>query len=77
MKGLLDEPLLRAPEAAELLGLSTKTVLRLALLGLVPAYVVVDGERRVYRFQRRQLEAWLETRMVRPVAETALTRARG
>jgi excisionase family DNA binding protein len=63
----LTEPLLTPRDAAGLLGLSVKTVYRLAALARLPAYSVTRGERKqTLRFVRSELSAWLASRRVLP-----------
>lgn len=57
---------LRAPEAADFLGLSESTLAKLRLIGNGPAYCKL-GRRVVYR--RADLEAWLETRVTRDTSD--------
>ena len=54
-------PLLTAREVAELLSVSTETVLRWTRLGDVPAFRLPGG---ALRFRLDELELWLEERAV-------------
>jgi len=51
---------LRAPEAAEYLGLSTSTLAKMRLRGDGPPYL--KAGRRIVTYDARDLEAWLDTR---------------
>ncbi len=71
---LLAEPLLTVVEAAALLKVSSKTLYRLARLGLVPCRRLWSGPRKgVVRFVRRDLEEWLAGQAVPPVGVVART----
>ena len=63
----LTEPLLTPRDAAALLGLSMKTVYRMAALAQLPSYCVARGSRKtLVRFVRSELATWLATRRVLP-----------
>jgi hypothetical protein len=63
----IDNPItLTADAAAELLGLATSTLAKLRLSGNGPVYCKL-GRRVVYR--REDLEAWLESRVVRNTSD--------
>jgi Helix-turn-helix domain len=51
-----------ADTAAAFLSLSRKHVLKLARLGLIPAYPISFGTRSVWRFRISELEKWMVSR---------------
>jgi predicted DNA-binding transcriptional regulator AlpA len=51
-----------ADTAAAFLSLSRKHVLKLARLGLIPAYPISFGSRSVWRFRLSELENWMISR---------------
>lgn len=61
-----EEPQIERPlstkQVAELLGLSTKTVIRLAENGELPAYRVGD----LWKFKRSEVEAYFDSRRYKP-----------
>ena len=57
------EPLLTIEDAAEYLGLSTKTIRRRIAMREIP---FVNLGPRVIRFRREDLEAYVESRIQRP-----------
>lgn len=58
---------LRAPAAAEYLGLSTSTLAKMRLRGDGPVYM--KAGRRVVLYDAADLEAWLRTRKRRSTSE--------
>lgn len=48
--------------AAAFISLSRKHVLKLARLGLIPAYPIRFGTRSVWRFRLSELENWMASR---------------
>lgn len=57
------EPYVNASDAAELLGIHPKTLLRLARDGTVPAYSFTDGARHHWRFLKSELDSWMRSRV--------------
>jgi len=55
-----DQRKLRAPEAAEYLGLSASTLAKMRLRGDGPPFL--KAGRRIVLYDRSDLEAWLDTR---------------
>lgn len=53
---------LSAKQAAAILGVSTKTVLRMAESGEIPAYRVGD----LWKFKRSEVEAYFESQRYKP-----------
>jgi hypothetical protein len=58
------EPFVDAAKAAEFLCLRPRRVLELARQGLIPAYPVGDGRRRVWRFRLLELASAIRSRGV-------------
>ena len=58
------EPFVNAVEAARFLGLRPRRVLELARSGLLPAYPLGNGQRRVWRFRLSELASALVSRRV-------------
>jgi hypothetical protein len=58
------EPFVDAVEAAEFLRLRPRRVLELARRGVIPAYPLGDGQRRVWRFRLSELASALCSRGV-------------
>jgi excisionase family DNA binding protein len=59
---------LTAEEAAEFLGgITARTLVRWARQGLVPAYPLGEGRRRLWRFRSVDLRQWMESRRRGPV----------
>jgi excisionase family DNA binding protein len=57
------EPFLAPDEAASFMGgLNSRTVVRWAREGYLPAYPIGEGKRRLWRFRRSDLESWLLAR---------------
>ena len=57
------EPFINAKQAAVLLHLSSKTVLRFARQGIVPAHPLTGKTRRQWRFLESELYAWAHQRV--------------
>jgi excisionase family DNA binding protein len=53
---------LNADEAAQVLRMDSRTLVRWARLGQVPAHPLGDGKRRLWRFIESELIHWLEDR---------------
>ena len=54
---------LNAEEAAEYLGgMNSRTVVRWAREGYLPAYPIGEGKRRLWRFLEADLEVWMLSR---------------
>ena len=65
--------LLNAEEAAQILRMETRTLIRWARLGYVPAHPLGEGKRKLWRFLEHELLAWVEAResdKKRPPAST-------
>jgi hypothetical protein len=58
------EPFVDAVEAGEFLRLRPRRVLELARRGLIPAYPLGDGQRRVWRFRLSELASTICARGV-------------
>ena len=58
------EPFVDAHAAAEFLNLRPRRVLELARRGVLPAYPVGNGQRRVWRFRLSELASALRSRGV-------------
>jgi len=54
-----EERFVDADAAAAFLSLSRKHVLKLARLGMIPAYPITFGSRAVWRFRISELENWM------------------
>jgi hypothetical protein len=54
--------LLNAEEAAEILRMDTRTIIRWARLGYLPAHPLGEGKRKVWRFLEHELLQWVEAR---------------
>ncbi len=54
--------LLDAREAAEVLRMDSRTLIRWARLGQVPAHPLGEGKRKLWRFLEHELLAWVEAR---------------
>jgi hypothetical protein len=54
--------LLDAREAAAILRMDSRTLIRWARLGQVPAHPLGEGRRKLWRFLEHELLEWVETR---------------
>ena len=54
--------LLDAREAAQVLRMDSRTLVRWARLGQVPAHPLGEGKRKLWRFLEHELLAWVEGR---------------
>jgi predicted DNA-binding transcriptional regulator AlpA len=61
-RNMQEEHFVDAAAAAAFLSLSRKHVLKLARLGLIPAYPISFGSRSVWRFRITELENWMVSR---------------
>lgn len=64
---------LNADEAAQVLRMDSRTLVRWARLGQVPAHPMGEGRRRLWRFIEAELICWLEERgtpLRKPTAST-------
>jgi excisionase family DNA binding protein len=61
-----DERLLTAREVAELLNVSSETILRYTRRGELRGYRLPGTARGRLRYRRADVEAWLETRSTQP-----------
>lgn len=59
--GSTSHKLLTAVDAAILLGMDHRTLIRWARSGYVPAHPLGEGRRRMWRFFEDELIAWVET----------------
>jgi hypothetical protein len=59
------EPFVDATKAAEFVNLRPRRMLQLARAGLIPAYPVGDGQRRVWRFRLSEIASALAARAVK------------
>jgi len=57
------EPFIDAKQASELLHLSSKTLLRFARQGVIPAHPLTGTTRRQWRFLESELYAWAQQRV--------------
>jgi hypothetical protein len=67
---------LNPDEAAQVLRMDSRTLVRWARLGQVPAHPLGEGKRRLWRFIETELICWLEERgtpLKKPVANTMET----
>jgi predicted site-specific integrase-resolvase len=65
--------LLDAREAAQVLRMDSRTLVRWARLGQVPAHPMGEGRRKLWRFLEHELVEWLQARKADekiPVAST-------
>jgi predicted site-specific integrase-resolvase len=56
--------LLDAHEAAQVLRMDSRTLVRWARLGQVPAHPMGEGRRKLWRFLEHELVEWLQARKV-------------
>lgn len=54
--------LLNAEEAAEILRMDSRTIVRWARLGYLPAHPLGEGRRKVWRFLEHELLQWVQAR---------------
>jgi excisionase family DNA binding protein len=54
--------LLNAEEAAEILRMDSRTIVRWARLGYLPAHPLGEGKRKVWRFLEHDLLQWVQAR---------------
>jgi excisionase family DNA binding protein len=59
-RGAASHKLMTAVEAAILLGMDHRTLIRWARAGYVPAHPLGEGRRRMWRFFEDELVAWVE-----------------
>jgi len=65
--------LLDAEEAAQVLRMDSRTLVRWARLGYVPAHPMGEGKRKLWRFLEHELLEWLEAQKPdkkKPMAST-------
>ena len=65
--------LLDADEAAQVLKMDSRTLVRWARLGYVPAHPMGEGKRKLWRFLEHELLEWLEAQKAdkkKPMAST-------
>jgi excisionase family DNA binding protein len=65
--------LLDADEAAQVLKMDSRTLVRWARLGYVPAHPMGEGKRKLWRFLEHELLEWLEAQKPdkkKPMAST-------
>jgi excisionase family DNA binding protein len=63
MENRLEERFLKPAEAAKYLGgLNSRTLTRWAREGYLPAIPIGEGKRRIWRFLKRDLDAWMHSR---------------
>ena len=60
--GMRVDPLLDAKEAASVLKMNSRTLVRWARCGYVPAHPLGEGKRRLWRFFESELLEWVENR---------------
>jgi len=58
------EPFVDATKAAEFLNLRPRRLLELARRGLIPAYPIGNGQRRVWRFRLSEIASALASREI-------------
>jgi predicted DNA-binding transcriptional regulator AlpA len=61
-EGAMEHHLLNAHEAAEVLKMDRRTLIRWARLGQVPAHPMGEGKRKLWRFLEHELLDWVEAR---------------
>ena len=69
----MEHHLLDAQEAAQILRMDKRTLVRWARIGYVPAHPLGEGKRKLWRFREHELLAWVEARETdkkRPPAST-------
>ena len=54
-------PPLDAKEAATILKMNSRTLVRWARIGYVPAHALGEGKRRIWRFFENELLEWVES----------------
>jgi Helix-turn-helix domain len=59
---LMVHSLLNAQEATEILRMDTRTIIRWARLGYLPAHPLGEGKRKIWRFLEHELLQWVEAR---------------
>jgi hypothetical protein len=59
------EPFVDAQKAAEFTNLRPRRLLQLARAGLIPAYPVGDGQRRVWRFRLSEIASAFAARTIK------------
>ena len=59
--GMRVNPPLDAKEAASVLKMNSRTLVRWARCGYVPAHPLGEGKRRIWRFFENELLEWVET----------------
>ena len=59
------EPFVDAARAAQFLNLRPRRLMELARKGLIPAYPIGDGQRKVWRFRLSEIAAALAARAVK------------
>ena len=72
-EGPMPPHLLDAREAAQVLRMDSRTLVRWARLGQVPAHPMGEGRRKLWRFLEHELVEWLQARKAEekiPVAST-------
>lgn len=57
------ESYIDAKEAALFIGLSARTLMRLARTGVVPGHAIGIGVRHRWRFLKSELDIWMQTRL--------------
>ena len=58
----MDHHLLDAQEAAQILRMDKRTLVRWARIGYVPAHPLGEGKRKLWRFREHELLVWVEAR---------------
>ena len=58
----MEHHLLDAQEAAQILRMDKRTLVRWARVGYVPAHPIGEGKRKLWRFREHELLAWVEAR---------------
>lgn len=68
---------LDAQEAAQILRMDKRTVIRWARIGYVPAHPLGEGKRKLWRFREHELLAWVDARATdkRPPAPSTIETA--
>ena len=56
----MKHPLLNPREAAQILRMDSRTLLRWARLGYVPAHPMGEGKRKLWRFLEHELLEWVQ-----------------
>jgi len=76
----MESPLLNPEQAARVLQMDSRTLVRWARLGYVPAHPMGEGRRKMWRFMERELLEWVKAQATtsgRPPAAAIMETAIG